>query len=123
MARQTITKAKRSEYNRRWYENHKEQERERTKRRVSQRLHRVALWKSKGIVLTLDEYDQMVVAQRGLCAICEQPPTRRALSVDHNHKTVKIRALLCDACNKAIGLLQDSVDLCKKAAQYLEHYT
>lgn len=42
------------------------------------------------------------------------------LSVDHDHQTGKIRGLLCNNCNRAIGLLKDSSDILYKAAKYIE---
>ena len=41
------------------------------------------------------------------------------LHVDHNHKSGKIRGLLCNYCNRGIGLLKDSSENCFKAAEYL----
>jgi hypothetical protein len=45
------------------------------------------------------------------------------LAVDHDHKTGKVRGLLCHKCNKSIGGLQDSVVLLRKAADYLEYWS
>lgn len=43
--------------------------------------------------------------------------------IDHNHKTLKLRALLCNRCNNMIGFSGDSADICYKAADYLEEYS
>ena len=54
--------------------------------------------------LTLEEYDAMLAAQGGVCAICRQPrPEERTLHVDHDHATGAIRGLLCFTCNNALG--------------------
>lgn len=67
-------------------------------------------------------------ACNGLCSICEtqmiMPEYSRgqklhAACVDHDHDSGKFRGLLCNACNKAIGLLQDNPDVISKAWRYL----
>lgn len=64
-------------------------------------------------------YRRMVEAQGGLCAICQRPPGKKRLGVDHNHATGRVRALLCARCNTAIGALRDDPDICRRAADYL----
>jgi hypothetical protein len=51
------------------------------------------------------------------CWICGNLDTR--ICLDHDHKTGKIRGLLCNNCNRSLGLFKDSVDLLKKAIEYL----
>jgi hypothetical protein len=78
--------------------------------------------------ITQADYDLMLDCQDGLCAICHQPETRikfgkpTMLAVDHDHKTGKIRQLLCSKCNMAIGLMNDSTELLRAAALYLEKH-
>lgn len=72
--------------------------------------------------ITLDDYYQMFEAQGGLCAICKQPPGKRALAVDHNHTTGQVRALLCGRYNVGLGQFQDSTALLTEAILYLEKY-
>ena len=50
--------------------------------------------------ITLDQYNEMFRAQEGKCAICQrhQNELTRTLCVDHDHKTNKVRALLCLTC-------------------------
>lgn len=71
--------------------------------------------------ITAAEFDQMLAAQGGGCAICETDvnPDSRSLAVDHCHKTGKVRGILCGRCNKALGLLRDDVLLFEKAVTYL----
>jgi hypothetical protein len=71
--------------------------------------------------LTLEQYDAMLEAQGGVCAICRQPrPEERTLHVDHDHTTGAVRGLLCFTCNNALGDFRDSADLFHAAAAYLE---
>lgn len=92
---------------------------------------KLALHLKKTYGITLDEYDQMLKDQNGVCAICEQPETVRPrrgkytdteirLAVDHDHVTGRVRGLLCKKCNIALGHLGDSVDRLRRAITYLE---
>ncbi|MBE1597221.1 endonuclease VII domain-containing protein [Streptomyces stelliscabiei] len=70
--------------------------------------------------LALGEYDRMLEQQGGGCAICKQPCAReRRLSVDHCHSTGRVRGLLCQNCNAAIGMLKEDVALFFRAVNYL----
>jgi hypothetical protein len=79
--------------------------------------------------LEYGEYDVMLENQVGVCAICGNPETCkdsrnatqiRALAVDHDHETGKVRGLLCHACNRGIGSLKDDPVLLQKAIEYLQ---
>jgi hypothetical protein len=48
------------------------------------------------------DYEALLAAQGGGCAICGNPPKTRRLDVDHDHKTGKVRGLLCHRCNRAL---------------------
>jgi hypothetical protein len=48
------------------------------------------------------EYARLLAAQGGGCAICGNPPKTRRLHVDHDHKTKRVRGLLCHRCNRAL---------------------
>lgn len=67
--------------------------------------------------LTLPELDEMKESQDGKCAICLVEPERSV--VDHCHDTGKVRGILCDTCNRAIGLLKDDPEILISAARYL----
>jgi len=70
--------------------------------------------------IRLVQYEQMVERQTGVCAICGRPPRgRRALDVDHDHVTGRVRGLLCGNCNRAVGLLDENPDLFDKAKTYI----
>jgi ribosomal protein L34E len=84
-----------------------------------------SLNKSYGI--TIEEYNKMFTNQNGCCAICKVHITeinqkrKKHLSIDHNHRNGKIRGLLCDKCNRGIGLLQDDVQILLNAFNYLNN--
>lgn len=69
--------------------------------------------------LTIERYDGMLVAQGGVCAICGNPPKKRRLCVDHDHKTGKVRGLLCFRCNYGLSWFRDKPELFDTAAGYL----
>lgn len=70
--------------------------------------------------LSYRDYHTILIAQSGCCVICERPFSD-ALSpcIDHNHTTGEIRGLLCDRCNRAIGLAKDDINILSAAAEYL----
>jgi hypothetical protein len=67
--------------------------------------------------ITIEDYDAMFAAQNGLCAICNEPPKGRRFSVDHNHKTGRVRGLLCNPCNIAVGHFEANPDAILKYLQ------
>lgn len=71
--------------------------------------------------LSVAGYQNLLAQQNGVCAICREPEREeRSLSVDHDHKSGRVRSLLCGGCNKAIGFLRESPLLARAAATYLE---
>lgn len=68
--------------------------------------------------MTFEDWEKLKKSQGGKCAICERVPDK--LVTDHCHKTGKVCGLLCDRCNRGIGLLRDNSDLVGKAAEYLK---
>jgi hypothetical protein len=69
------------------------------------------------------EYDAMLAAQNGVCAICGKLDLQGIpLAVDHDHATDENRGLLCGLCNKAIGLMKDSPELLQRAIDYLNFH-
>jgi hypothetical protein len=71
--------------------------------------------------ITLAQFDSMLAAQNGVCAICRGTNlSGKRLHVDHDHKTGRFRGLLCFKCNGAIGLMADSPSQLRFAAEYLE---
>ena len=74
--------------------------------------------------MTLEEYDEKLVNQYGGCKICGLTcVSGKRLAVDHDHKTGKIRDLLCNNCNAGLGKFQDNPELLIKAADYLREHS
>jgi CRISPR/Cas system-associated protein Cas10 (large subunit of type III CRISPR-Cas system) len=71
--------------------------------------------------ITMEQYDEMLVAQHHGCKICGVSPEEHGknLAVDHCHDTGQIRGLLCSYCNTAIGLFKEDLANFRKAMQYL----
>lgn len=77
--------------------------------------------------ITVNEYRKLIESQNNLCAICGKQESRIArkdrsvspLSIDHCHKTGKIRGLLCGKCNMALGGFEDSIEMMQNAITYL----
>ena len=71
--------------------------------------------------MTEDDYAELLTKQNNCCAICKGQPTGRykVFHVDHCHTTNKVRGLLCQKCNHALGLFNDNVSLLEKAIEYL----
>jgi len=70
--------------------------------------------------ITLEDYAALLDQQGGVCRLCGKPPSKKSLHVDHCHESGKIRGLLCSKCNTALGLANDSPDLLRRMAFYLE---
>jgi hypothetical protein len=85
-----------------------------------QRKYRLARGKRiRSYGITLQEHDRLMAEQNNCCWICKGNNDQMALCIDHDHKTGEVRGLLCNVCNRAIGLLRDDPDLIKRAAEYL----
>jgi hypothetical protein len=67
------------------------------------------------------DHAELLRQQQGACAICEG--STAPLTVDHDHRSGRVRALLCNRCNRAIGHLQDSAGVARRAADYLRAST
>lgn len=70
-----------------------------------------------------DKFNAMLKSQNFKCAICRNDlKNDRSTHLDHNHKTGKVRAILCHYCNTGLGLFKDNVELLQKAISYLKWY-
>lgn len=80
--------------------------------------------------MTTEQYEKIHADQNGQCAVCGNPETsidgktgtRKNLSVDHCHKTLKIRGLLCFRCNSTIGKIDESLELLRSLERYLKEH-
>lgn len=68
-----------------------------------------------------EEYEKMWNKQEEKCAICGRK-SKKLLSVDHDHDTGKVRALLCNACNLGLGNFREDKNILRKAIEYLERF-
>jgi len=95
-----------------------EQARGKTPRR--QRSHRARILRVK-YGITREQYDLLCESQGGRCAVCTTttPGGRGAWAVDHDHRTGKVRGLLCTKCNTGIGLFDDDPVRLRAAIKYL----
>lgn len=126
-----------AEYNRRWHALHKaeQQDYSRQYRAAHPQMdleHNLKRYYAIGIA----DYEALLQAQGGVCAICEKPPTEtlrfqyktRRLEVDHDHACCPgkkscgkcIRGLLCLHCNsRLLPAIERNPKLLQSAAEYL----
>lgn len=75
--------------------------------------------------ITQDQYEEMLAAQSGRCAICgtDKPVGPGGVFVvDHSHATNQVRGLLCCKCNFVLGHSEDRADVLAAAISYLQKY-
>ncbi len=70
--------------------------------------------------LTREDFDSLLATQGFLCPICLKRP---AVHVDHDHRTGKVRGILCEMCNGGLGQFRDSPKTIEAAIEYLENHT
>jgi len=87
-------------------------------------------WLKKKYGITIEQFDEILKSQNGVCAICKNgndhltkwgTKTKR-MTVDHNHKTGKVRGLLCHKCNAALGRFKEKTENFRAAILYLESH-
>lgn len=82
----------------------------------------IAAHRKREYGVTEEQYNKLLNEQGGCCAICgqqEKSIKKVSLAVDHNHRSGKIRGLLCDTCNRGLGFFKDDPALLFKAIGYL----
>ena len=79
---------------------------------------------SNSMLVTREQYNEMMNAQEFKCAICKdhQQDKARAFAVDHDHKTGLVRRLLCINCNLMLGQARERIDVLEAAIQYLKDH-
>lgn len=75
--------------------------------------------------IDLDAYNALAKAQNYCYYICKKPQISLsvALSVDHCHKTGKVRGLLCNSCNNGLGRFKDNIVFLEEAIKYLKAHS
>jgi len=67
-------------------------------------------------------YDALLEAQGGGCALCGRKPRTKSLALDHDHRTGRLRGLLCSGlqgCNKLLGRFEQDAQTARRTAAYL----
>ena len=129
-----------SEYQKKYYEGNKEKVKKRVKNyyeknkkqlKISQKkyyqknkkriLEHTKRYELKATYnLTFEQLDEILIAQNHKCLICNKSLMETRRCIDHDHKTGKIRGILCIECNSVIGLAHDNIETLKKAIDYLK---
>ena len=124
-----VAKARARAAGKAYYAGHLEEIRARDRARYSPEKDRTyRLRKNRG--LTPQEFTLLSERQGHACAICGEKNPSRAFSVDHDHDCCPgktscracVRGLLCNRCNRAIGLFKDDPSLLEASAKYLRSY-
>lgn len=78
------------------------------------------LFLQKHYGITLKQYNRLYKQQHGKCLICKRK-SKFTLHVDHDHKTEKVRGLLCRRCNRLLGLAHDKKEILYECINYLNN--
>jgi len=112
---------RRSEYNKSYYQKHKKEQKKNRKKYYEE--HKEDRRKRdifKEYNLLYEDWLKLWEEQDGKCAICEKSFIKISDAyIDHCHTTSKIRGLLCNKCNSALGFLGDDPNLTARATKYL----
>lgn len=105
-----------------WYKNNPDKRLAKQRSWHRRNRNKPFIYKLKSVYgLTLEQYEAMYAAHKGVCAICKNPePKGRSLHIDHCHETGKIRGLLCSHHNHLLGFAQDSILILESAIMYLQ---
>lgn len=76
----------------------------------------IKYWPSSTPEQALEKFEELQRRQENKCAICKRI---KRLAVDHCHDTGKVRGLLCNSCNRGLGLFQDRADVLEIAKIYI----
>jgi len=120
-----------NKYQKNWRDNNRERFKEIKRKSLDKHVdttRNYELLKSKGI--SLEEYNNILISQNNVCAICNTTDTRTykdnrrgqilPLFVDHNHQTGEVRGLLCNKCNAGLGMFRDNPEYLASAISYLK---
>lgn len=112
------------EYQKKWYEENKP----RILVKALERSKNLPFAKRKDYIIRskygigIEEYNSMLEKCDNQCQVCGKPHSEeKPLHIDHDHKTGKVRGLLCNSCNYGLGFFKDDIEIMKKATKYLEN--
>lgn len=114
----------------RWYTHNKDVHLKRIKEHRKLNIEKTKKQDRKGKLryrfnISPEEHDLLIKKQSNLCAICNKPEMskKKNLGIDHNHKTGKVRGLLCHTCNTfVVNAVENYPELLEKAKEYLTFY-
>lgn len=70
--------------------------------------------------ITSTQYHEILRQQDGCCKLCGITFGTVKPNIDHDHKTGRIRGLLCSFCNRGLGLFKDNSEVLHSAALYVK---
>lgn len=114
-------KKKMKKYNKVYHKRNAERERK-YRREHKEELRAWQFKNSYGV--SLEQIDKILLGQNHQCPICGEPLRDGGASgrhIDHDHKTNRIRGILCSRCNLGLGLFRDNSKFLANAAKYLEN--
>jgi len=110
------------EYNREYYKNNRDRYllRKRKYYKSNKDMHDNTRMK-RVYGITKEEFNDQKKIQDGKCCICNSPNNikNRELAIDHCHTEGHVRGLLCDSCNKGLGMFKDNIGILYSAIEYL----
>jgi predicted nucleic acid-binding Zn ribbon protein len=78
-------------------------------------------WLQKHYGISIEQYDAMLEAQGGGCALCGSPPSEgRCLPVDHDHRTMEVRGIVCFRCNSMLERFDAHPEILTRLVAYLK---
>lgn len=70
--------------------------------------------------ITINEYETLLQEQNNKCVVCHIDLLNTKQCIDHDHTTGKVRGILCDSCNRGLGLLKDDPKILIRGARYIK---
>lgn len=132
-ATKKYNKLTRKLYNTKWRKENPEKVKAQSKRRYARKREHIlkvsvewnrTVGKMRRYKISSDSYHYMLKVQNEMCGICDKKQSElvgriKYLGIDHDHRTGKVRGLLCDRCNRGMGFFLDNTELLQRAINYL----
>lgn len=77
-------------------------------------------WPGSTTQEALGKYNALLMMQNNVCFICRKLEKDKRLAVDHDHTTLEVRNLLCENCNRALGLIKEDFHVALELAKYIQ---